>query len=298
MKRLSGIVVVITVAAVVGLGADRKFEKKIEVTSGGTFRLNTDVGSVSIVGADTKEVSIVAEVSGARKDVNDFKIDAWKTDNGVEVRGESPRSNWGFNWGDLEVKYTVTVPHEYSMELNTSGGNVSLTSLKGRFRGETSGGDIRLKDLEGAATMETSGGNIGAESVTGDLALETSGGDISIRSVKGAVRVGTSGGNITVIGAEGKVHAETSGGSIVVRMPGSNQGVFAETSGGDIDIHVAENIGATVDASTSGGDVSCDLPITMQGKIDESRIRGNVNGGGATIHAHTSGGNVRIKTLE
>ena len=61
---------------------------------------------------------------------------------------------------------------------------------------------------------------------------------------------------------------------------------------------IAKNSGANIDASTSGGEVTCDLPITVTGKISESRIRGTVNGGGATVHAYTSGGDIRIVALE
>jgi hypothetical protein len=70
--------------------------------------------------------------------------------------------------------------------------------------------------------------------------------------------------------------------------------VYVETSGGDIDIRVPAGTGALIDASTSGGEVICDLPITMNGKLDESRIRGTINGGGEMIRARTSGGDIRV----
>ena len=110
--------------------------------------------------------------------------------------------------------------------------------------------------------------------------------------------VNTSGGDIVLSAIEGKVRAETSGGNITMKVNESNKGIFAETSGGNIDIALPKNIFATVDASTSGGEVTCDYPITMKGKLDESRIRGTINGGGNPIHAHTSGGNIWIRGVE
>ena len=97
---------------------------------------------------------------------------------------------------------------------------------------------------------------------------------------------------------EGSVKAETSGGNVSVSVRGSNKGVHAETSGGNVTIAIAKTVGATIDASTSGGEVECDLPVTVTGKIRSTSIRGTVNGGGNTIYAHTSGGNVRIRGLE
>jgi DUF4097 and DUF4098 domain-containing protein YvlB len=145
--------------------------------------------------------------------------------------------------------------------------------------------------------MATSGGDIEAGKVNGDVKLETSGGDIRISQITGRVDVSTSGGDITVGDVEGKVTAETSGGDITVTVRGENKGVSVETSGGDIEIVVAKNSGANIDASTSGGEVICDLPVTVSGRIDEGHVRGTVNGGGPVIHAETSGGDIRIKSL-
>ena len=51
----------------------------------------------------------------------------------------------------------------------------------------------------------------------------------------------------------------------MVKVKNGNQGVHAETLGGDIDITVAKDIAANIDASTSGGSVICDLSVTVSG---------------------------------
>jgi DUF4097 and DUF4098 domain-containing protein YvlB len=83
-----------------------------------------------------------------------------------------------------------------------------------------------------------------------------------------------------------------------VKVKGPNKGVYAETSGGDIEIVVSKSVAATIDAATSGGSVHFDFPVTLSGQIDESRVRGTLNGGGNTIHAHTSGGDVRFRAAD
>jgi len=287
------------VPLLVAHAGERKFEKKFTVKSGETLTLTTDVGSVRVVGGSGSEVSVLAELNGREKDVNSFEITAEQTAGGVEVRGRgSMTRGWFWNSSDLDIRYTVNVPHEYSVKLNTSGGNIEVGNLKGMVRGETSGGDIRLNEIEGKVEMHTSGGNIRVEKVKGDVQMETSGGEIGIASVTGGVDVNTSGGNVRISDVDGNVKSETSGGNIYVKVTGSNKGIYAETSGGNIEIRIAKNVGANIDAATSGGDVECDLPVTMSGKISESRIKGTVNGGGSVIHAHTSGGDVRIRALE
>jgi DUF4097 and DUF4098 domain-containing protein YvlB len=299
LLRIRAVALLMFFATTICLPAERRFEKKFAVTPGGTFRLETDAGSVSIVGTSSSEVAVVADIRGSEKDVRDFEITANQTDNGVEVKGRGPQSHWFFwNWHELDIHYTINLPHEYAVRVNTSGGDIDVHSIKGSVQGETSGGDILLADIEGEVAMNTSGGGIRAEKVKGDLRTETSGGDIAITSVVGSVDVSTSGGGIRVSDVEGKVRAETSGGDVTVKVVGSNRGVFAETSGGNIDLYLNNDMAATIDASTSGGEVSCDLPLTISGKFDETRIRGSLNGGGNTIHASTSGGNVRIHSSE
>ena len=303
MKRpgLCTVLIAALVCAVVTVSTsgEKKFEKKFPVSSGGTISIRTDVGDIEIAGTSEGVVSIEALVRGSEREVDGFEITASQNEQGVEVKGRNGHSGW-FSWfgHSPDVKFTITVPREYNAKISTSGGNITLSELKGRMDGETSGGDLNLRDLDGPAKLETSGGRISGENLTGTIHLETSGGDIHVATVSGDIDVSTSGGNISVVDVDGKVNAETSGGDVAVRVKSSNKGVHAETSGGNIDILMPRDISATIDASTTGGDVRCDLPVTMSGRFSESRVRGTVNGGGNPIRAYTSGGDVRIRTSE
>jgi DUF4097 and DUF4098 domain-containing protein YvlB len=291
-------------ALLLGIGtssnaAEKKFEKKFSVSSGGTLTVGTDVGSIKVVGSSSNEVSIVASISGRSKDVDNFEITAEQKGNSVEVHGKLHKGTFSFWRGsNLDVEFTITVPHEYALVMNTSGGNLEINDLKGEVKGETSGGNIHIDGVQGNVNLQTSGGNVTAERTQGSLHMETSGGDIRIETVTGDVEVETSGGNVKLNDIDGKIHGETSGGNISVRVKGTNKGVHVETSGGDIDIFLPKSIAANIDAETSGGDVNLDFPVTVSGKISESRVRGTINGGGNTIYAHTSGGSVRIRASE
>jgi DUF4097 and DUF4098 domain-containing protein YvlB len=286
--------------ATVSSGADRHFEKKFSVGPGGMLRLSTDVGSVTVTGSSSNEVSIVAELRGSEHDVNDFEITADQSGTGIDVKGRSKGGHgfWNFGSNNLDIRYTISVPKEYSLEMNTSGGNISVSTLKGSVKGGTSGGNIDVMKVEGPVDMHTSGGNMRAEGITGKVDMETSGGEVKVATVSGDVDVSTSGGDIRLSDVDGRVRAETSGGDVEVRLKNTNKGVYVETSGGNIELAMAKNSSASIDASTSGGDVTCDLPIMMSGKISESRIRGEINGGGAAVHARTSGGDIRIVALQ
>ena len=66
------------------------------------------------------------------------------------------------------------------------------------------------------------------------------------------------------------------------------------TSGGGIDVYLVKDVKVSVDASTSGGHVSTDFPITVQGKLQSSKLKGEINGGGPQLYLRTSGGSIDI----
>lgn len=291
--------VLVMMAMASGSAASRKFEKKFQVSPGGELIVGTDIGSIRVSGTAANEVAILVEMEGRQKDLDEFDLTAEQTSGGVEVKGKSPASGWRlFKGTNFDARYTITVPRNYNLKLNTSGGDVEVREIQGALHAGTSGGDVHAGKVEGKMDLGTSGGSIRVESSKGDLRAATSGGDVYVNSVVGDVDAGTSGGNVTVAEVEGKVKAETSGGNVTVKVRGGNKGVHAETSGGNVEVHVAKTCAANIDASTSGGDVECDLPVTVAGKIKDSSIKGTINGGGPLIYAHTSGGNIRIRPME
>ncbi len=289
----------IVLTAPASRGADKRFEKSFPAKPGGTLTLATDIGSISVTGADVTEVSVVADVKGKQRDIDEFEITATGTANGVEIKGKLSKMHKGF-WRsvNIDVQFAVKVPHEYTLSLRTSGGNMDVTSIKGNITGETSGGNVSLQNTEGDTRVETSGGSVTAARGRGNLVLKTSGGDVSATDFTGDVDLNTSGGNVSAVSIDGGVQARTSGGNVKVSLAGFNKGVHAQTSGGDVIVVVPKDLNADLDLATSGGDVECDLPLTVQGKIHEHMIRGTVNGGGKLIWAHTSGGNVRVVVKE
>ena len=89
--------------------------------------------------------------------------------------------------------------------------------------------------------------------------------------------------------------ASTSGGSIKAYMSKQPQSdCKLTTSGGGIDVYLVKDVKVSVDASTSGGHVSTDFPVTVQGKLQKSKLKGEINGGGPQLYLRTSGGSINI----
>lgn len=295
MMRLTLTVAGLVLLSSLSFGANRRFEKSFSVTPGGKLTVTTDVGSIRVTGGSGNQVTILAELEGSKRDVEDFDITATEVGGGVEVRGKNSHGWSFFRWNSLDVRYTITVPHEYNLMIKTSGGDIVVGSIHGIVEGKTSGGEFDVSDVDGNITLTTSGGGITVTKVSGTVKTKTSGGSIAVSDLKGDLDAGTSGGGIRVSEVEGAVRARTSGGSIKIGIVGANKGISAQTSGGSIEIEVPRDIAADIDASTSGGDVTSDLPVTVLGKMRESSMRGTVNGGGNPIKVSTSGGSIRIR---
>ena len=128
-----------------------------------------------------------------------------------------------------------------------------------------------------------------------NIHANTAGGDVKLGGVKGDFVLKTSGGDINLFCKDAKIDANTSGGDIQLEYTGVNKGIELKTSGGDIEIKVPQDFNADTDLSTSGGDVECNLTLNNVKRLNDSIIIGSINKGGASLVAHTSGGDVIVK---
>jgi len=217
----------------------------------------------------------------------------------VEGRDRSHRS--------AESQFKVSVPTAFGLDLNTSGGDLSVHRVKGNAVLRTSGGQIELIETGGTVRAATSGGDITVRDADGDIVAKTSGGDVELERIKGMLDAKTSGGNIRLRIASKSVDLNTSGGDIeIVDVEGN---VNARTSGGSVEV---ENTRGRVDVATSGGDlVLRDIKGEIQGATSGGDIRAErlnadsrltTSGGDvivrdlrASLRASTSGGNVEVE---
>jgi DUF4097 and DUF4098 domain-containing protein YvlB len=231
-------------------------------------------------------------------------------------RKSNSNSNWNlFGKNKNEGTYTISVPAEFSAQLNTAGGRIQVEDLHGKvvantsggslkfgrlngpLDGNTSGGGIHLADCQGKIKIKTSGGGIEVNGGSGSLDGSTSGGSVTVKRFEGATRVATSGGGITLTDVVGMVDGQTSGGSINAQLPTAvKESVRLSTSGGGVTLRLPENSAFDLDAETSAGGVHCDLPIAHSGK-PSNHLKGPVNGGGKSVSLRSSAGSIRVLKL-
>jgi DUF4097 and DUF4098 domain-containing protein YvlB len=301
---------------------EERSEKSFSVKPDGWLELRADFGSVEVRSWPQNEVKVEVRkwISGrsrrnAKELFEDYEIRYNQSDRGVSIVAEMRGRGFFRNNDGLQVEFRISVPKQYNLDLNTSGGSIDVDDLAGEARVKTSGGSLTLGRIEGPVDANTSGGSIELRQAKGKVLARTSGGGITLGDVDGEVDVETSGGSIQVDGAAGNLRAHTSGGGVSLRglrgnVDASTSGgsINAEilkqlqapcelsTSGGSVIVYLAKDIKADIDAHTSGGDVDCDMPITVQGKFGDGKLRGKLNGGGPLLTLRTSGGDIELRS--
>jgi hypothetical protein len=152
------------------IGDDKKIEQQYFVQPGGKLQIDTEVGSVSIIGTERNEVLITVYARGEQVELDKLDIKMNQDGNTIAIDGRYSRGHFRwFNTEWLDVLFEIEVPKKFNIDLRTAGGNIEIESVEGSIGGETSGGNLTLEDLTGEVRLTTSGGNVDIRRASGDF---------------------------------------------------------------------------------------------------------------------------------
>lgn len=230
------------------------FTEKFDVNLGGQLTVQTDAGSIRVETHDEATIELVINVEN--KESGEFSYRHELVDGDLTIIGEVERNKgWIRN---LKVEFSLLIPKNYNVKLNTSGGSLSIEDIVGELKASTSGGSINVGNIDGDVKLRTSGGSINTDSISGNIDAHTSGGSINVRIDKQLTK-------------DAKL----------------------TTSGGSITAYLIPDIQLDIYASTSGGQVISDFEI--DGRVKKMSVKGSINGGGPKLILKTSGGSIKIK---
>jgi hypothetical protein len=300
-------------------------KKTFPVQPGGRLVMDVSPGPIEVKTTGDSQIAVEifrraerVDESRAEELLRNHEVTFEHLDNNLTIRAKVKNEAWKL-WrrSGLNVRYVVSIPSEFNVDLKTSGGGISVGDLRGEVRVSTSGGGLRIGKIEGPvigntsgggislagcngkAEIRTSGGGIDIGSGTGSLIADTSGGAIEIGNFVGDVYVRTSGGGIKAESIDGSIDASTSGGPVNVALKGQpKRDCRLSSSGGGITVDLDESMALDIDAEASGGGVTSDLPLTVQGRIEKGKLKGTLNGGGQALVVNTSGGSIHLRKLK
>ncbi len=248
----------------------RTVEKTFAVQPGGKLTAETRGGNISVKADDINEVRIVVtqvidanSEEAANKALEKLNLSLEQKGNEVAAIATYEKrigNMWG-HWPPVQVSYTVIVPRAFNLQLNTSGGNIKVGSVKGNIVARTSGGDLVFERIDGEIDGKTSGGNVTLSEGTARADLSTSGGNI---------------------------HAK------LTEAP--RQDMTLHTSGGNVKVSVPRNAGFQLEAETSGGDVETNnlMISNFSTNKQKTKLSATVHAGGPKLNLRTSGGDIRV----
>jgi TonB family protein len=242
------------------------------------LRLNLELGNVRVYTDSSDQISYHATAvadsrdPGAQEFLKQFRLDARQTPWGVELEGKVPFQGLQ---GRFSATIEIHIPRQYSLEVNTGGGNIDVQDIDGRVSLVSAGGNITVGRVGGnswtraernaagektdkrkpalpiAAQIETQGGQVSVGTVIGTLRATTAGGHITVGDITGDAILRTGGGQISADHIAGAATLDTGGGNI--RLGGSGSSVAADTAGGavvlrqaDAPLRVAANNGSII----------------------------------------------------
>lgn len=258
---------------------------------GKKLRMNVYAGGVKIETWSKNEVEV--KVYGNDNAENYFTYTANSDDEGVVIKSEKKSdfsSKKNFN---LTMEFKISIPANYSVDVITGGGNVSVSNLTGEIKINTAGGNLKLNKIIGDVNATTSGGNLKYEDILGNINSSTSGGNVKIFKFNGNLNVATSGGNMELEGMNGSVDASTSGGNIKLQYAGKNNGIELNSSAGNISVRVPEDFDAEADLYTSVGSINSDF-AKVDNETMSSKLKVKLNNGGNLLKCVTSAGNISL----
>ena len=261
---------------------------------------NNVVNNIDIINGKVQNGSKSKLDPRVKKAVEDFEVTFKHKDSDVRIEGKFKRGrkHWRKELNRLKIRFQLTVPQQYNLDLDTSSGGILVTDLDGYIRAETSAGSLRFGKIKGTVRGRTSAGSIKLTSCDSTVDVKTSSGSIKIGDVAGDVQAQTSSGSIRLDGVGGNVNAKTSSGSIRVALTGQPRDACnLHTSAGSITVTLRSDIAIDVDAQTSAGRVSTEFAVAsvIRGKVPKNRLKGGINGGGPLLKLHTSAGSIRLQ---
>lgn len=239
-----------------------EWNKSYQVGDKPSLRVDTNDASVEISRGVSRTISARVIADGYNFGGSGVRVTERQDADKVDLQVHVPNS-WGVHFSSHRgVRIEVQVPSDTALDLHSGDGHIQVDGTAGQARLDTGDGRIEVRNFNGALNARTSDGSMTIDGVLSDLNLRTGDGHI----------------DLTV-------------------RPGSKMGAtgwLIHTSDGRVEARLPQDFAAELYAHTGDGHIQLDLPVTVNGSIERSRIRGKLNGGGPLLEITTGDGGIRI----
>ncbi len=260
-KRL--FLLLLSVIAIVSLSAQaEEWRKTFSVSGTPDVSVDTNDAEIRVYASERKDVEATVFTQGYKIGPSDVSINDRQTGDRLDLKVHIPHQyGISLGWHNRSVKIELNVPRQSDLNLHTGDGNIRLQGVKGNLRLDSGDGEIEALDSAGPLKANTSDGNIRVDGVFSALDVHTGDGNILVTA-----------------GAGSKM----------------DSGWLLRTGDGNVELRLPDGFAANLDAHTGDGHVRVDFPVTIEGGVQESTIRGKMNGGGQSLELRSGDGNITV----
>jgi DUF4097 and DUF4098 domain-containing protein YvlB len=284
--------------------AKGSFEQTLTVDTPIQLEVKTGSGSITVRNGQADQVEVVGTIVVGRGFLGHSTEEAEEIVRQIEANPPVRYSEGRLRVGHIEdrklrnnvsVSYEITVPVETQIRSHTGSGSQDLIGISGPVEASTGSGDLTFRDIGGAVEARTGSGSIRADGIGGAFKAKTGSGSVRlVQNGPGDVIARSGSGSIDLKGIDGALLADAGSGGI--KVEGRQAGPWElDTGSGSIRIRLPEDASFELDAESNSGDIDINHPITVQGRINEDHLKGQVRGGGSLLHVRTGSGDIRIK---
>ena len=159
-------------------------DRTLTLAPGGTLRLKTFSGRVTINGTSGNQVIVKAVRRASRERLNDIKLEITQNGSVIDIDANHQVVERRNN-NVVETDFDIQVPSEVKLDLRTFSAPVIVTNVTGDFVAEGFSSQIRLTDVTGPKRVKTFSGEVQVQASHwndgDDINVNTFSGDIVLR---------------------------------------------------------------------------------------------------------------------
>ena len=151
---------VVTLVSMAGSAASaggqdtEKITKTLKLASGGTLRVNSFSGRVTITAGGGDEVTIGAVRHGDRESLDSHRLEIYSTGTSTIVVRENQREHSWFDWSRrnrvVETDFDIKVPRKTNLDISVFSAAVNVNGVEGTHKVHTFSSSVKLDDVTGS----------------------------------------------------------------------------------------------------------------------------------------------------
>lgn len=249
----------------IGAFAD-EWNKTYSVGDHPSVKVDTNDASIEITRGASRTIAARVTTEGYKIGNNDVRISERQDADRVELNVHLP-NEWGVHfggWKNRRVRIEVQVPSDVALDVHSGDGHINVSGVSGQAKVDTGDGAIEVRDFNGSVRAHTGDGHLTIDGVLTEVDLRSGDGHIDFTARPGSK-----------ITSSWLIH----------------------TSDGRVEARIPQDFAAELYAHTGDGHITLDVPVTINGSMERSNIRGKMNGGGPLLEISTGDGSIRVGKL-